>query len=173
MEEIKTQTVETEEPKATIPGKVVTQHNLQRTGNVFFHIAIACVIVSALAILSSLLVPVVYGLVVILALFACLLLVVFTFGLAFVQQDTNPAHDLLSSIWGFITNSGESMTLLPAAILSIVPYVSIVGIAVSCLSILMLCLGRAQGKTGKIVGVCIISVVCVAILLVYYLVGAL
>lgn len=135
------------------PSKQEKEARLYRFSRIFFSMAITCLVLVVLALLSSVLAPLLYFFVLmilgVVLIILAIFFAVFTFGLIFAIPD-NP----IAVLAGFISDLAESGDHLYTALV-VCWYVglgiSVAGILISILGIVFVALSKGKAKVFKIV----------------------
>lgn len=135
------------------PSKQEKEARLYRFSRIFFSMAITCLVLVVLALLSSVLAPVLYflGLMILGLVFVILAIVfaIFTFGLIFAIPD-NPVSVLANFIGDFAESGGNLYNVLLACWYAGL-CISVAGILASVLGIVFVALSKGKAKAFKLV----------------------
>ena len=152
-----------------MPKFIAKEFRLSRLCSICFNGCITCFLLSMIAMFSSFIIPVFYGLVMMFAVLGLLLLfilVIATFGLILLVPN-NP----ISALMNFIGGSGTDRVMaISQKFFSSLPYLCITGLAFAVVSIIVLSFTKER-KVGKIVGLSIVAVILTLFLIFYYVMG--
>ena len=167
------QVVETPKEEPTIvleaPQIIIKDVRIVRLSSIFFNMSITCLAVIMLALLSSIIIPIFHGLVIVgaaLLLILSFILVIVTFGLILLDENS-PTRVLMN----FIENSNMDKAMaVSKKFISTLPYLCIIGMLCAAISIIAICFSKGK-KTGRIVGLSVVIVVLATTLVLYYVLG--
>lgn len=149
--------------------RVISQMRILRFGRIFSNISIACTILAVIAVMSSIIIPLFQGLIVIVTFFILILLVVFTLGLIFLIPN-NP----MSGIWGFLTgvvNSTDEIGRFSNFCISIIPHLSITGFALAIISISFLILSKKRFIFPRVLLMFCMCLILLILVIFYFITG--
>jgi len=127
-----------------LPNNMLKQLRLQRFSKIFFNMAIATSILVFIALLSSLITPLLYFFALVVLIIVVMGLIIFTAGAAFFMPG-NP----VGIVWGLLSglvSSGESMSEFVKFCFNITKWISIVGIVLSVIAIVFLSITKSKQK---------------------------
>ncbi len=126
-----------------------SKNRCQKVGSFFAYTLIPLFIISLVLILATILIPVLYGLLMVLTLLAIILLVLFTLGLIFLLEN-NP----IIPMWEFVsTSSVESVMGVASICFDITPFVAGAGVLFSILSTALLFSSKQKCTGEKVVSI--------------------
>ena len=152
--------------------KTLTGMRMLRLGKIFSNISIACSLVGLLAMLIAFIAPMMHGIIVALVMVACLLAIIllsiFTLGIIYLKEN-NP----VVKIFNFMSNMGniDNSAAFANFCYSLVPYLSIGALVTAVLSLPLLFINKQEKCVGRIIFACIMAVISIVLLVVYYLIG--
>ena len=114
----------------------------------FLGLAITCVVVTILAMLSTIITPLLYIFAIVICLLAVILITIFTLGMIYTKPD-----NIASKLWGFLKNlltSKDSLANISEYCYEVSKYISIAGIVFSLIT-LALSLKVAKKRLFKII----------------------
>ena len=134
--------------------KQQSEARIYRFGRIFFNMALTCLILVVIALLSVLITPVLYLVALLVLLFLIILVAIAcaicTFGFIFFSPD-NPVAQLEAFTGQFATNGGDVIYDVIRFCVNAANCLSVVGILASVLGIVFVALSKGKGKAGKIV----------------------
>ena len=138
------------EIKQSIPPKnILKQSRYFRTSNIFFNLSVTSIILVFVALLSTVLTPLLYFFAVVALFLAIIMLVIFTLGIVFAVPG-----GLVQKMWSLLTsmvsNSDTIMNITKFCFNS-TKWLSIVGVVASVLSIVFIALSKVKNKVWKII----------------------
>lgn len=143
------------------PAKMLADARFNRFSNIIYRWAVTLFIAIGVMLLSSMLGPLLYICAIVLLFLMMGAMLVFTLGTVVVMP-WNP----LAKLWNLLTtltNSSDTIMGLTAHLFNATKWVSLVGIVVSVLSIILICVGKKQPKIGKIILLSIFIVLMVIV----------
>ncbi len=152
------------------PAGMLNQLRLQRFAKIFFNLAIAVSVLIAIALLSTVVTPLLFIFALIILIIAVIGLILFTAGAAFFMPG-NP----VGLLWGLLSGlvgSSDSMGEFVKFCFNITKWISVVGVVLSAIAILFLSVSKSkQNFVVKIVVLSILIVVMIAIFVFHMLTG--
>ena len=151
-----------------IPSRFLAKTRLDRLGRIFFNLGITCGSFIFVALLSSVLLPLLQIFLITVTFIVMAAMVVFSMGTVLFISDS-PIY----KVWEFFVQTTQSKFSLETVekLFQAVPYVCMVGLAISALSIVFLSISRQKGWVGKVVAISIFIAVMVFTLIFSFVQG--
>ena len=151
-----------------LPNSQMTGMRMDRFSRIFFNISLTCMILAFVALSSTFVLPFALMFIATITFIIILGMILLTFGTIFLAEN-NP----IGGMWEFLTKIFESSFATDAIeyCMKVLPYITIIGLAISALSILFIALSRKKGWIGRLVAVSIFALVLIIILILYFFVG--
>lgn len=165
MEEKEVQFVTNTAPSA----KILTKAKYHRFGNIFYNMSIACLSLILVALLSTLVMPLLWMFAFLVLFLAAIAIVVFTLGLVLTNPN-NPATKIFELIGSLSEASGNMESILEFC-LSMTKWFSIVGIIASIVSIVFISLKKGKSWVGKIIFLAIIIAILAIVIILHLITG--
>lgn len=150
----------------SLPNNLISQMRSDRFARIFTNMSITCGVLLILALLSTVVVPLLQIITVLILLVIMLCMVVLTFGTIFLAPN-NP----VGVVWGIfekVSKSSESMLDVVKYCLSAIPYLSIIGLVLAAVAITMLSINKQRGWVGRVVAISIFAVIMIVGLILYF-----
>lgn len=155
--------------KELYPSGQISQMRLLRFSNIFSNMSLSFGVILILILLSSVLLPILKGITVIICFLLVFIMVVVTFGLILTISG-NPA----TSLWRFLNkvNNDETMLSVVKFEESLIPYVGLFTVAMSIIAIVLLSYNKVNKKrTSKLVITSLVLAFASVLVIVYFAKG--
>lgn len=131
------------------PANILNEQRLNRFGNIFTKMAITSAILMLLALLSTMITPILFVCVILVLFTAVILMVVCTFGAVFAIE-SKPVEKVWSLLKN-VLNSGDSMERILVFCMELSKWIAIAGAVASAIAIVFVAVSKATRKTSKII----------------------
>lgn len=150
------------------PARIEGKESLQRLGKIFFHMAIALIVISGLCLLSVLITPVLYLFAIAILFVIVVAIVVLSLGTTFLVEN-NPA----AKVWDVLGSVMNSNVLEKVSVFcfNITKWFAVAGIALCALSIVFIAVGKGKSKKGTIIGLAVMMALFAAVLAFHLITG--
>lgn len=153
----------------TPPACIFKENQLNRFSKIFSNMTLACVALIGIALLASLITP----LLLVVALFAiflvALVMIIFTIGLIFLAADS-PIYKVFEFM-GNVAKAGDILGEISAICINSTKWISLAGIIVSVASIVFVSLSKSRGKVRSIALTSIALIVFLLIFILHLITG--
>ena len=153
----------------SVPKHVLCDLRRQRLGRIILNMTVFCAVLDLLALLSTVITPILYLLLVVINLLAIISLVFFTLGMVFLIHD-GPVQKL----WDYLkmlTDSSDGIMDTVRLTFNSTKWISLVGIVLAVASILFIITGKGRYKALKIAALVVLILVFGVILLFQLITG--
>lgn len=148
--------------------EMITEIRKNRFSKIFSNIAYTSAILALIALLATLVVPLLNFLAIVILFIIIACIVIFSFGAVFAIEN-NPVPRLWE-ILSNLTNQETTFKIVDICVKSTL-YISIIGICFAVAALLMTIFTKKNKKAGSIVGLSIIIGILVIYLIIYFVLG--
>lgn len=151
------------------PKNILTQMRLARFGKIATNIVITCAILTLIASLSTILLPLIQILAIVITFIIGILCSIFTLGAVYAIPD-NP----MGKLWDFLgslVNMTDATMNVSNICFKAIPYLTIIGITLSIIGIVIFAIDKHKRNIPRIVALSILIVLLAIALVFYYLIS--
>ena len=157
-----------EQPQLNLPSRLMSNMRLDRVGRICFNMGVACGVLILVALLATIVMPLLQMLLIVGTFTVVVAMVIFTLGMVFVMPNSP-----IGKVWDFLGNLTNSSFAMDAVgvMITAIPYICFAGIISSIFSIIMLSISKQKGWVGKLVTICIFAVIMLVIIILHFVSG--